>query len=85
MADNMADDKLARELLRMKKQAKEAAQEAYELKGRLSQIETTLKEEYQCQDLNEAKSLLSQLEEQVEELEDGIREGLAEVKENYGF
>ena len=56
----MTDDKLARELLRMKKQAEEAAQEAYELKGRLSQIETTLKEEYQCKDFNEAKSLLSQ-------------------------
>ncbi len=81
----MTDDKLARELLRMKKQAEEAAQEAYELKGRLSQIETTLKEEYQCQDFNEAKSLLSQLEEQAEELEDEIREGVAEVKETYDF
>lgn len=81
----MADDKLARELLRMKKQAEEAAQEAYELKGRLSQIETTLKEEYQCQDLNEAKSLLSQLEEQAKQLEDAIQVGLAEVKETYDF
>jgi adenylosuccinate synthase len=79
------DDKLARELLRMKKQAEEAAQEAYELKGRLSQIETTLKEEYQCQDLKEAQSLLSQLEEQAEELEQEIQEGLAEVKEEYEF
>lgn len=81
----MADDKLARELLRMKKQAEEAAQEAYELKGRLSQIETTLKEEHQCQDFNEAKSLLEQLEEQAEQLEDEIRKGLAEVKEIYDF
>ena len=79
------DDKLARELLRMKKQAEEAAQEAYELKGRLSQIETTLKEEYQCQDLKEAKSMLAQLEEQAEELEQEIQEGLAEVKEQYDF
>jgi hypothetical protein len=79
------DDKLARELLRMKKQAEEAAQEAYELKGRLSQIETTLKEEYQCQDLKEAQSLLAQLEEQAEELEQEIQEGLAEVKEQYEF
>lgn len=81
----MADDKLVRELLRMKKQAEESAQEALELKGRLSQIETTLKEEYQCQDLNEAKSLLLQLEEQAAQLEDEIREGLVEVKETYGF
>jgi len=79
------DDKLARELLRMKKQAEEAAQEAYELKGRLSQIETTLKEEYQCQDLKEAKSMLAQLEEQAEELEKEIQEGLAGVKEQYDF
>jgi len=81
----MTDNKLARELLRMKKEAEEAAQEAYELKGRLSQIETTLKEDYQCQDFNEAKSLLSQLEEQAEQLEDAIREGLVEVKETYDF
>jgi hypothetical protein len=81
----MADDKLAKELLWMKKQAEEAAQDAYELKGRLSQIETTLKEEYQCQDLNEAKSLLSQLEEEAEQLEDEIQKGLAEVKETYDF
>ena len=79
------DDKLARELLRMKKQAEEAAQEAYELKGRLSQLETTLKEEYQCQDLKEAQSLLAQMEEQAEELEEEIQEGLAEVKEQYDF
>jgi adenylosuccinate synthase len=79
------DDKLARELLRMKKQAEEAAQEAYELKGRLSQIETTLKEGYQCQDLKEAQSLLAQLEEQAEKLEQEIQEGLAEVKEQYEF
>ena len=79
------DNKLARELLRMKKQAEEAAQEAYKLKGRLSQIETTLKEEYQCQDLKEAKSMLAQLEEQAEELEKEIQEGLAGVKEQYDF
>lgn len=81
----MADDRLGRELLRMKKQAEEAAQEASELKGRLSQIETSLKEEYQCQDLNEAKSLLSQLEEQADQLENELREGLEEVKETYDF
>ena len=81
----MADDTLARELLRMKNAAVSAAQDAYELKGRLSQIETTLKEEYQCQDLNEAKSLLSQLEEQAKQLEDAIQVGLAEVKETYDF
>ena len=81
----MADNTLARELLRMKNAAAVAAQDAYELKGRLSQIETTLKEEYQCQDLNEAKSLLSQLEEQAKQLEDEIQEGLAEVKETYDF
>jgi hypothetical protein len=79
------DDKLARELLRMKKQAEEAAQEAYELKGRLSQIETTLKEEFQCQDLTEAQSLLSQLEEQADQLGQEIQDGIAEVKERYEF
>ena len=81
----MTGDALARELLRMKNAAAVAAQDAYELKGRLSQIETTLKEEYQCQDLNEAKSLLSQLEEQAKQLEDAIQVGLAEVKETYDF
>lgn len=81
----MENDKLARELLRMMKQAEEAAQEAYELKGRRSQIETSLKDNFQCQDLNEAKSLLSQLEEQAEELEQEIQEGLEKVKETYDF
>lgn len=81
----MKDNKIAKELLQMKKQAEDATMEAQELKGRLSQIKTTLKEKYQCNDLNEAKSLLSQLEEQAQELEDDIREGIAEVKETYEF
>jgi hypothetical protein len=81
----MENNKLASELLRMKKQAEEASQEAYELKGRLSQIETTLKEEYQCNNLRDAKSLLTQLEEQADQLEGAIRKELMEVKETYDF
>jgi hypothetical protein len=81
----MVTDKLSKELFRMKAQAEEAVQEAYKLKGRLSQIETTLEEEYQCQNLNEAKSLLSQMEEQAAKLALEIREGIAEVKETYDF
>jgi hypothetical protein len=35
----MVTDKLSKELFRMKAQAEEAVQEAYKLKGRLSQME----------------------------------------------
>ena len=81
----MTDNKLAKELLKMKETAEKASQEALELKGRIKQIQATLKEEYQCDDIDEAESLLIQSEEQAKELEDEIEEGLAEVKEIYDF
>ena len=78
-------DKLARELLRMKKIAEESAQEASELKGRLAQITATLKEDYKCSSIEEAQDLLEELEEQIQTLEEEIKQGLLEVKETYGF
>ena len=81
----MENNKLTKELLNIKKQVEKAVQESQELKGRISQIEATLKQEFQCKDIKEAESLLTQLEDQEEELQQEVRDGLTEVKETYDF
>jgi len=80
----MANDITAR-LMNMKKEASDAAEEASELRGRISQIETTLKEEFGCKTVNEANRLLEKLKTEAEELEKEILTGLKEIKEVYDF
>ena len=81
----MKNDKLSTQLLQMKEQANAAADEAAQLKGRLQEIERALKEEYNCQTLDEAKELFSKLEEKAAKLEEEIRQQVTEIKNEYDF
>lgn len=74
---------LEKELLGLKKEAEEASQEAAELKGRITEIENTLKKEFGCASILEAEKELGKLDTEIEEMANDISESIRMVKEKY--
>jgi len=81
----MKNNKLAKQILDMKSQAEEAAAEAQEIRGRMAQIESNWREEFQVEDLAEADSLKTQLIEQRDQLAEYVKNRVEEIKNQYGF
>ena len=63
----------------------ETKQEAAEANGKLKAAKERLLKEFKCKTVKAAKVLLEKLESEVQELEEELEEGLAEMEERYGL
>lgn len=71
------------QLLKLKKQVEEAKTEVSELKGHQSALLKQLKEEWGCSDITTAEKKLKSLQKEIEEVNQSIEEGIAELEEKY--
>ena len=68
-----------RELLQLKKEIDEAKQKTSELKGERQALMKQLKEEWDCETIEQAQSKITEMGEQSEKLSDEINNGLTEL------
>jgi len=73
------------DLFELKERIEEAKTKISKLDGRKSSLMETLKEDYKCKTLKEAKELLTSLEADIEKLDNSIIEGIAELESKYQF
>ena len=68
-----------RELLQLKKEIDEAKQKTSELKGERQALMKQLKEEWDCETIEQAQSKITEMGEQSEKLSNEINNGLTEL------
>jgi len=73
------------DLFELKERIEEAKTKISKLDGRKSSLMETLKEDYKCKTLKEAKELLTSLDADIEKLDNSIIEGIAELESKYQF
>jgi len=73
------------DLLKLKKQIDDAKKEVSELEGRKKYLEQQLKEEWKCKDLDAAKKKIKTFRTEIQDLEEKIEEGIADLQEKYEF
>ena len=74
---------IAKELLRLKDSIEEAQRKKDILSGKIESLHEELKENFNCQDIEEAKILLSKLESEVKKEQNEIEEELKTLKEKF--
>jgi hypothetical protein len=72
------------EYQRLKKQAEALERRAERAKGRLAQMMQQLKTDFDCDNLEDAKTLLGQMEEELKEAERELAEQTAAFQEEWG-
>jgi len=77
----MADLKRYNEL---KEKVEDTQKKADRAQGNLDQIMKQLKNDFDCDDLEEAKAILDKLEKELEETESEFDEAISEFEEKWG-
>jgi len=72
------------QLIALKKKIENGKEELANLKGQKQYLMNTLKEEFDCTSLESAETLLRRKKEELKELETQINEELEELEESYG-
>ena len=71
------------DLLRLKKQIDTAKNEINQLEGRKKYLMQQIQDNWKCKDLDTAKKKLKKFRSEIEDLEEKIENGLAEIEEKY--
>jgi phage shock protein A len=72
---------IEQELLDLKKKVDNARSEEERLTGQKTQIMRQLKDDYDCDSVEEAEKKLSRLKKQVENLDEELEEGVKQLQE----
>ena len=72
------------ELLRLKRDIDSAKEQVLELKGQQSQLKKQLKEDWDCQTVEQAQIKLDSLAKEREALEEKIEQETDKIQEMYG-
>ena len=73
------------DLLKLKQQIDNAKSERAKQEGVLENQMEQLKTTFKCKSVKEAKRLLNEMETELEDISQRIKQGLAEIEENYSF
>lgn len=65
-----------RELLRLKKDIEDAKEQASQLQGKLSVLQTRLKDEWDCDTLEQAQSKANEMEDEIDRITEKIESGV---------
>jgi len=74
----------ADEYLKLQERAKRYQRNADEAAGQLQQLLKRLKEEFGCDDVEQAKALLNELNESIPVLERKVKKGTEKFEKRYG-
>lgn len=79
----MNTDNITQELMQLKKKIEDAKTQKAECEGALKQLRKQLKDEFDCNNLKQAKSTLHDFQMKVEKLTGEIEFGMHSLKQNY--
>ncbi len=79
----MSNDETLKKYMRLKKDVETAQQRADRSQGALDQLMKTLKEDYGCETLKEAKKKLKSLQKQEEEVREAFETAVEEFEEKW--
>ena len=71
------------EVMKLKKECEMELENKHRLEGQVKQLKTTLKEEFDCFTVADAKRLLKELEEQEKQLQESYEQLCKEYNEAY--
>ena len=74
-----------KELLELKEQIEESKQEKIKLEGRLEQVQSELKEKFDCGSLEEAQKKLTSMKKEGEKMNKKIEKATKALEEKYEF
>lgn len=73
------------DLLKLKEAIDKAKTEESQLTGQLTQLNKTLKGDFNCKSKEEAKTYLADIEKQIKEKEKLLTDGVKELKDELGW
>jgi len=71
------------DLLKLKEQIEKAKQEVNELKGQQTALFNQLKEEFNCNSIEDAERLLTDLTKEIQEIQESINKGLKDLESKF--
>jgi len=81
----MSTENTTQELLQLKKKIENAKTQKSECEGALKQLRKQLHDDFDCENLKEAKTALHNLQTKIENLNDKISTGMQELRKNYDW
>ena len=72
-------------LLALKKEIDDAKVEVSELTGEIKSLMKTLKDDWNCETLEDARKKIRQWEKEIAEYDEKIKQGVKELEEKYEF
>ena len=72
-------------LLDLKKKIEESKTKSAELTGSQKHLMKTLKEDWNCDDIEQADVKIAKMDNDIEELDESIEKGIKELKTKYDF
>lgn len=73
------------ELFELKENIDEAKNEVNQLEGRKQSLLETLKDEWDCTSIKQAKKKLKDMNDKIQEIDQKIMNGIEELEEKYEF